>query len=46
LLAVIEIARNDKCIDLFIQAQINDPAEGGPGGGSDQISQIRIAQRQ
>jgi hypothetical protein len=46
LFAVIEVACNDKRIDLLIEAQIDDTAECGAGGGADQISQIRIAQRQ
>jgi hypothetical protein len=46
LLAVIKIACNDKRIDLLIEAQIDDAAEGGPGRGADQISQILIAERQ
>jgi hypothetical protein len=46
LLAVIKIAGNDERVDLLIDAQVDDAAEGGPGRRADQISQVLIAERQ
>jgi hypothetical protein len=43
LIAVVEIARDNQCIDLFRKAKLDDSYKGAPGGVADQFGELRIS---
>ena len=45
LVAIVEISGDQERVDLLVQAKVDHPDEGTPGGVADQLRQVGMAQR-